>query len=229
VKLYLVSGWATTNSIWNGVIGSLSEEMHLEYIDWWEAMDGELENRITEGEEDSILIGWSMGGQIALDTAAKCCENLCGLFLVSPFTCLVENGSRPGVSRDVPDRIDAYLGRNRKAYLRAFFKDCIYPSKDPVTINSLLRASDEIRMSWLRSGLLYMSNTETDVNREIPLMIIHGRDDKVIPWECSQYIGQESSNCTSEVYIDNAGHLLPVLEPERIGNLLNEFCSYCST
>jgi len=226
MKLFLVSGWATKSTVWNAVMEILGDEFDIELIDWWKAIDGELNRRTGETSEKCVVAGWSMGGQIALRAANLNPCNIAGLFLVSSMACLVKQGGRPGVSSKTPHQIKVLLERNRKVYLRAFYAQCLDPLKDARIIDNLLEESDSITNSALLSGLEYMADTEAGLNFRIPLMAVHGRDDNVIPWECSEYICMNSP--LSQVkYIENAGHLLPLVKPETVGELLNEFSEYC--
>ena len=143
------------------------------------------------------------------------------------MTCLVEREGRPGVPRQTPQKIKVMLKRNRKVYLRAFFTQCLCPTADPRIIGNLLEESDSINMNTLLSGLDYMSDTEAGLTRGAPLMLVHGRDDNVIPWRCSEYISRHNADNSRVVYIEKAGHLLPVVKPEIVGDLLNEFSEYC--
>ncbi len=204
----------------------LTDELDAELVDWWKAMDGELEVKIAESSERCIVAGWSMGGQIALRAAAAHPDNLTGLFLVSSMSCLVEHGGRPGVSSRTPNQIKEILERNRRVYLRAFFTQCLHPMKDVVIIGNLLNDSDSFSMGTLLAGLEYMAETEAGLTLEVPLMAVHGRDDNVIPWECSEYISRHTAHSEVE-YIEKTGHLLPVVKPEIVGNLLNGFSEYC--
>ncbi len=226
MKLYLVSGWAATGAVWKPVLKNLTDKLDIEPVDWREAIDGELDRRIVENTERCIVAGWSMGGQIALRAAELNPGKIAGLFLASSMCCLVERGGKPGVSRDVPEKIKVMLERNRKVYLRAFFEQCLYPIKDTRLIADLLEESDSITMESLMSGLEYMSDTDAGLTLEIPLMMVHGRDDKVIPLECSEYIMRNTS-LSRAAYIENAGHLLPLVKPEIVGGLLNELSEYC--
>lgn len=227
MKLYLVSGWATKSTVWKAVMEILSDRLDAELVDWWKVINGELDRRIEENSERCIVAGWSMGGQIALRAAACNPDNVAGLFLVSSMVCLVERGTRPGVSRQIPYQIQVLLERNRRAYLRAFFTQCLHPMEDARIIGNLLNESDCITMDLLLSGLEYMSDTEAGLTFETPLMAVHGRYDNVIPWECSEYISRHTADHSRVVYIEKAGHLLPVIKPDEVGNLLNEFSEYC--
>jgi pimeloyl-[acyl-carrier protein] methyl ester esterase len=227
MKLILVSGWATRSTVWETVVEILADRLAIESVDWWEAIDGELDSRIAENPERCIVAGWSMGGQIALRAAELNPGKIAGLFLASSMCCLVERGGRPGVSRRTPHKIKEMLKRNRKAYLRAFFTQCLDPIEDPRIIGNLLKESDSITMDSLMSGLEYMTDTEAGLSFRIPLMLVHGRDDNVIPPECSEYISSNTGDHSRVAYIEKAGHLLPIVKPEIVGDLLNEFSEYC--
>ncbi len=207
----------------------LTDKLDIELVEWWKAIDGDLDRRMAANPERCIVAGWSMGGQIALQAAARNPDIIAGLFLASSMTCLVEGGRRPGVSGETPQKIKAMLKRNRKVYLRAFFTQCLYPVTDPRISGNLLEESDSITMSALLSGLDYMVDTEAWLTFEGPLMMVHGRDDNVIPPECSEYIRRNTAEHSRAVYIEKTGHLLPVVKPETVGDLLNEFSEYCIT
>lgn len=226
MKLFFVSGWATKNSVWKSVMEILMDKQDAEVVDWWKAINGELDRRIAENAERCIVAGWSMGGQIALQAAARNPDNLAGLFLVSSMSCLVERGGRPGVSGKIPHQIQIMLERNRRVFLRAFFTQCLHPMKDARIIENLLNDSDSFSMATLLAGLEYMAEMEAVLTLKVPLMTVHGRGDHVIPWECSEYISRHAAH-SSEEYLEKAGHLLPVVKPEIVGNLLNEFSEYC--
>lgn len=227
MKLYLVSGWATKCTLWDPVIKILKDELDAECVDWWSAIDGELSGRIAGSSDRCIIAGWSMGGQIALMEAARHPDNIAGLYLISSMACLVEKGERPGVPREAPAQIRAMLERNRRVYLKGFFTRCLSPFKNPQLVDNLLYESDSITMDALLSGLEFMTDTEVMLTAEAPVMTIHGREDDIIPWECSEYISTNTSGNSREKYFRNSGHLLPLTEPETMGNLLNEFCDYC--
>lgn len=226
MKLYLVSGWATKSTVWKPVLKILPDKLDIEPVEWPEAIDGDLDRRIDENTERCIVAGWSMGGQIALRAAELNPGKIAGLFLASSMCCLVERAGRPGVSRDIPEKIRVLLERNRKVYLRAFFEQCLCPAKDTCIIENLLEESDSISMESLMSGLEYMIHTDAGLTPDIPLMMVHGRDDRVIPPECSEYIMRNTS-LSRGAYIENAGHLLPLVKPEIVGDLLNELIEYC--
>lgn len=227
MKLYLVSGWATKSTVWDPVIKILKDELDVECVDWWSAIDGELGRRITGSPDRCIIAGWSMGGQISLVEAARHPYNIAGLFLISSMACLVEKGERPGVTREAPFQIRAVLKRNRKGYLRSFFTRCLSPFQNSQLVDNLLNESDSITMDTLLSGLEFMAGTEARYTAEAPVMTIHGREDGIIPWECSEYISSNASGHSRVKYLKKSGHLLPLTEPETTGNLLNEFCDYC--
>jgi pimeloyl-ACP methyl ester carboxylesterase len=227
VKLYLVSGWATKSTVWDSVIRILKDELDVECIDWWSAIDGELGRRITVNSNKCVVAGWSVGGQIALMEAARHPDNIAGLFLISSMTCLVEKGERPGVPREVPAQIRVMLERNRRVYLRGFFTRCVSPLQNPQLIDNLLEESDTITMESLLSGLEFMADTEAMFTKKASVMMVHGREDDIIPWECTEYIGRHISSNPQVKYLENTGHMLPLNEHETVGNLLNEFCDYC--
>jgi len=228
VTLYLLSGWATTNAIWEPIAPMLNDGLKIECIDWKAAIEGELGRRLKGNPERCIVAGWSMGGQIALSQAANHHDVLAGLFLISSMTCLVGSGCRPGVSEEIPIQIGELIQRNRRLYLRAFFTQCLGPARNTRILHGLMEQSDSFPEELLLSGLEFMSEKKAVSTGDIPVMVVHGREDRVIPWKCSEYIARRVKGSVRAEYLDDAGHLLPVLEPAKIADLLNEFCDSCA-
>ena len=81
--LFTISGWATRSSVLDPLIESLPDSCTVETVEWWDAMNGGLAERLEECREPVFLMGWSMGGQIAMETSVRCKGMIAGLITVS--------------------------------------------------------------------------------------------------------------------------------------------------
>ena len=77
----------------------------------------------------------------------------------------------------------------------------------------------------LADGLKYLE--KTDLRDKIdqlkmPVLVIHGMDDQIVPYFCGQYLTSFIPN-SHLVPIENAGHGLLISHPEEIANSIKDF------
>ena len=58
----------------------------------------------------------------------------------------------------------------------------------------------------------------------IPTLVIHGEDDKIIPVEAGEYLAQNIS-CAKMVKMAETGHIPHITRIENVKNLITEHCS----
>ena len=71
-QIILISGWGTDSSIWNTIADKLDNPVNL--IPWWECLSNDPSNNsllklLAELNDPVLLVGWSLGGMIALSAA----------------------------------------------------------------------------------------------------------------------------------------------------------------
>ncbi len=76
--------------------------------------------------------------------------------------------------------ISAMLSRSRRGYLRSFFMEC---GASGEVLEELLTDSDSFTMPELISGLAVMFNHTAMPEPHIPSVVIHGTEDRIIPFE----------------------------------------------
>jgi pimeloyl-ACP methyl ester carboxylesterase len=213
--------------VWEPAARMLSPGESVEVIRWDEAMDGELRSRLLNCGEDFLLCGWSMGGQLVLKEAAEFRTRVRGVFLVSSMVSLTNDEFGPGIDPVAPSRIARMLNRNRKAFFRVFFEDCLAPSVDDGLLKELQEEAETFTTRKLLEGLRFMNGSPSPPPEGIPMMILHGREDLVIPFRCSSYIAEETPGSSMEI-VPGGGHLLPLTDSGKVGRRLVEFCKLCT-
>jgi len=211
MEIVFISGWATNRSIWDKV--KLEQNLPAKYLEWSDV----LKESYTLPSE-CILVGWSLGGQLALNMLHH--KEVKGILLVSSMCNITSKIERPGVNPNLFKQIVMMLKRSRSGYLNSFFKQC---GANEEELNELMKQAESFTDSELVDGLKMMFKEEVTPARTLPATIIHGTSDLVIPHECSEYIFEKYLyQCTSLFPVNGGKHLIPMTHPERIIEAVNE-------
>jgi len=213
-------------NVWNPVLELLDDGYRAQVVEWWEAADLGLEILGGMRSRETVVAGWSLGGQVALRLAAE--SRFAGVVMVSSMVNLVKGESRPGVDPGVPRAIEGMLDRNRRAYLRAFFERCLSPVADPELVRLLLEESGKQSTELLVKGLNYMQE-DAPVPADVPIALLHGLEDEIIPPACSGYVKELSGGNAEVEYLPGTGHMVPILEASVTAEKIDGFCRYRSS
>ena len=146
-------------------------------------------------KEVSIL-GWSMGGFLAADFAAKYPQHVKSLTLIG----MREKHDGAGI-----DKIKEYIETNQNSYLYKFYHECFSPEeKETLSVFKRGLMKDylkEFATDELLTGLDYLAKAElkAEVFKKVKTRLIHGDSDRIAPIE--ELIGMEGI-----VVLKGAGH-----------------------
>ncbi len=164
----------------------------------------------------ATVVGWSLGGMAALELAARCPENVERLALIAstPKFCSAADWTC-GVP---PPNIRAMrlgLQRNPDVVLADFYRLVNAPFAESAAElpDQALAGCDEM-MAGL-DYLLRMDLRPCLARIRIPVLIAHGREDRVIPWQAADYAHCVLSGSRLCLY-DGVGHDLPLREPAKL-------------
>lgn len=219
MEIVFISGWATSCRIWDNV-RDVGYPVH--FLEWNDVLSGTIDLPAS-----CIVVGWSLGGQLALELLKF--PEIKGLLLISSMCCIAssETQSRPGVKPSAHSEINSMLTKSRSGYLKSFFREC-GANRDNIPL--LLNQSTEFSLEELKQGLDFMFKKVVKPTRSLPVMLIHGTRDRIIPLECSSYIADEFfSGSASLLSVEGAGHLLPLTHPDLIIEGVKELAKCLNT
>jgi pimeloyl-[acyl-carrier protein] methyl ester esterase len=167
---------------------------------------------LDESTEPVCIVGWSTGGIAAIEAAANYPEKVCGLVLLSATARFCsDTGYRAGVAPSVLRAMIRKLKSCPEAVIADFLSQALYPVSIPAeelarrTTNALKQG-----MNSLIDGLEYLERVDLrDTLQAIttPCLIIHGRQDRIVPRQAAQFL--VSNLPVSEVeLVPSAGHSL---------------------
>lgn len=232
--LILIHGWGSSPAIFNPLMirlpGYRSLAPHLpgygastpasavnldalcdDFISWFDGLD----------LASLTVLGWSLGGIIAQQLALRLPQRIERLVLVATTPCFV---ATPDWHYGLNDTSVRALARDYKrapaVTLENFWKMqfSVHTPRPPAVLPTLdastaIGGLELLRRTDLRSSVKEISQ---------PTLIVHGRDDQVIPIGAGQFLA-ESLPCSRFHAVDNCGHVPFLSAKEEVGATLREF------
>ena len=172
-----------------------------------------LAGRIRAAGSPVCLVGWSTGGMVAIETAARFPELLAGIVLMSTTARFCStDGYSMGVAKAELRAMRLGLRKDPPAVLGDFFRRSALPaeiaernlaskieSAQTSGIDDLLKGLDYLRTTDLREALRSLA---------LPALVIHGKEDRIIPWTAGDYLARNLDHARA-VFLPKAGHALP--------------------
>tara|TARA_B100001057_G_scaffold500578_1_gene616427 strand:- start:2816 stop:3580 length:765 start_codon:yes stop_codon:yes gene_type:complete len=229
--LVLIHGWGTNSNVWNNIEEDLSKYFKLIMINLY-GMGGCKSNNdyVMRAIVDSLnkiipnnttLLGWSLGGQIAIAYQRKFPKKIKHLILVSSTPCFINKKEwNYGVEREIFEKFASQLLVNWKKTMHQFFLLQLYgvPNIREVArkFEGTLLSLDKPDPKALISGLKLLLDTDYRkilININVKTLIISGDKDRLTSLESSKYMEDNIPNSSLKIF-SGAGHIPFLFEPE---------------
>jgi pimeloyl-ACP methyl ester carboxylesterase len=164
----------------------------------------------------AVLIGHSMGGAIALDTAIRHPRRVLGLGLIAtgarlrPDPAILRNASQ---AANFPVAVRQIGERSFAAATPARLKELV------------LERMGELRSSVLHGDLMACDAFDRMADLkgiDSPTLILCGLEDQMTPPKYSQYLHQQIAGSVLHIFKD-AGHMVMLEQPDRVAEHLAQF------
>ncbi len=230
--LLFIPGWGTTKTIWNYQLKYFRQSYRTLAISLeagcMKAHTEHLLEIIKKSKLSSInLVGWSMGGMIAINFAFQYPEYVKKLVLVSaPAKFVASKDYDAGISHAV---MQSFINKFRKSPVRMLsnfvslvLKNADFKKEDLNLIKQSSRMSD--KNTTLQNLLLLRDCDLRDKlnSIKVPTLIIHGKMDMVCPYACADYLHSKIKNSVLHTF-ERAGHVPFITKHEEFNNLLDGF------
>ena len=229
--IYLIGGWASDANAWQPVVERLNgDSLPCEVVEWQRALRDsvELDRRLAE---PSILVGWSLGGMLALEAALRQPNQVAGLALIATTARMFQEDDYPGVNPRLTRGMKLKLRSDREGVLRDFAQLCFTDatSEQPGDLQmaeTYLQQSDAHDDATLTAGLNYLLKIDLRDSLDkitCPCEVLHARGDAVIPYSQAEYLAVHLPNATLDL-LDTGTHALPILDPEATAAAIRTLC-----
>ncbi|MFB6799965.1 alpha/beta fold hydrolase [Peribacillus butanolivorans] len=236
-NLVMLPGWGMEKDAFQPLIKPLSEVFHLSFIEWRDMKTlNDFEERVIDTiasiDGPVFLLGWSLGSLLSLELESSYRKKIKGLILIGS-TSRFTTGDNYSLGWDprMVERMKKQLQRNKEKTLTSFYEAMFSEAEKEegfyhqfiTTIQSEFHGDDVFS---LLIGLDYLIQKDVRVKLdqiETPILLIHGREDKICPLEASSFI-KENLGGKAEVHIiEGAGHIPFFTKPQECVQLIKTF------
>lgn len=186
-----------------------------------------LKQILEKRDDPSVVIGWSAGGIVALEVARENPELIEWLVLVgaTPKFC-AGDGYPWGVATGNVRAMILEIKKYPKAVLNRFFQDVSWPTVESESCrNKKVIAAHDVGIEHLVHGLHYLHKIDLRNSLktlEIPILIIHGREDRIVPWQAGAWLNHSLPNSRIIIH-EGVGHDIPERRPGLLASEIREF------
>ncbi|MFS1514314.1 alpha/beta fold hydrolase [Chengkuizengella sp. SCS-71B] len=234
-KCMWIYGWAMSTQIWSEVIESLPDFEHYlvnfsecnEINDFYKV----IENKLKASPGEWTLIGWSLGGMLALETIFNQKKReqfgIDSIVIISSTLKFVSQDRSEGWPQRIVQRMKTQLLAQPEETIKQF-KKFVFQSTDHTKLRGVFTqaAETDFNLNGLEAGLNYLMKTDltsswnhfSEEENTIPILWIHGENDEVCPLPSSP-----SSITNGEKIIVGEGHAPFLFDREKFINLTKQF------
>lgn len=231
-QLIFISGWAADASCWDVVIERIDRPVSCCHVNWWECLNLNGEKNALLGVLDhemgnAIIVAWSLGALTALEGFLFRPNRVKAMVLISGTSRMTSHGKYPGVDSRALRAMCTGFRRNPRRVLTEFASRCIDGGsassvETEAFIDKFTDQAGRIGTGRLAAGLRYLQQTDLrgilpKVN--IPVRLLHGDRDRIIPVECARYM-QSRIPGARLVEVQDGSHALLHTVPFRVAGFI---------
>jgi pimeloyl-[acyl-carrier protein] methyl ester esterase len=214
--LLLISGWAHGIDAIQPMGDALADRFDVHLM-----TSSEVLNSRHIPNADYIVTG-SMGGLLAMELLPASCKKLVLISSTAKFC--TDEGYPCGTPEKMLRRMIKQLKRDPETVLDEFFRNVHFPFRESRQATAIRRNSPP-DLDHLVAGLEYL--LDSDIREkvpaiEIPVLLLHGADDRIIPSTASEWLYANLPDSTLRL-IENDGHALPAHHFAAVMKEIREF------
>ena len=227
--LVMLHGWGSRSEVWQALVECLPESLGVLWLDLPGfgdnpvlTLDSFCEQFEQVVPDNAVLLGWSLGGMLAVRLAAQS-NKLAGIITIGANACFVAKDSWPqAMTCETFDQFVANFREDSGATYNRFLMLQSQGDKRRKRVMQQLKAVNPMPESeqydgWLR-GLNWLGEWD---NRAllgaliVPQLHIFGQGDQLVPSACAQDIRNLNSQASVTV-LGGVGHVPHISAPERV-------------
>ncbi len=251
-QLIMLHGWGMNSGVWADIAGQLVQDcpqLHIiapdlpgygessnydfDVIDGHYNAAGLAQSLAFLVEKQSIVLGWSMGGLVAIAMSQAFPQLISQLILISSTPRFVQGENwEYAIKASIFEEFYCYLEQDHQATLKRFMAIQAMGSQtarnDIKTLQAQLLKRGEADLTALRFGLKMLLNEDKrrqlSLITQIPVDLIAGQYDTLVNIRAQQQLAQQNN---IKLYpIAHAGHAPFISHPQVFMNILREIIEH---
>jgi len=236
----MLHGWAMHTGVWRDFALQMAEQCQVICVDLpGHGLSSSVSPYTLDSVVDAIVkelpgqacavIGWSLGGNIALRLAEKYPERINSLILIASNPRFIKTESWPGMDPQVLKQFASHLQDNSAQTLLRFMSLQVHGHPDAKSILKKIQVATqdcatpayEVLMAGL-SVLQAVDQLKTLSSLKIPVQMILGEQDRLVPVS----VGEQCRMLLPELelhQIAGAGHVPFIAEQQQVLDRVREF------
>lgn len=226
--LTLFHGWGYTPALWQALMACLEDfdcraprlqAPSADISEWADAVAADL-------PPGGYVLGWSLGAMLAWSVAARHPTKVGGLILMAGSPCLYNHaGWEKGLALETIEKFRQGFRQSPSHTMRRFLALQLQGDAHAQRIRPLLEAAlcdTDQTDGQLENGLATLFSTDLrdlDLPADLPLLLIHGRHDEIIPAAGSEWLAAHIPGARLLI-LEDAGHAPLLGEPARLAELI---------
>lgn len=232
--MVFVHGWGQSRQIWRPCMSIWPAAHYIDLPGHGGAPDAEPENWLSTlpGEKPVLLIGWSLGGMLALKLALNQPRLIKGLVLIASTAkfCQSDDWSA-GCPAPLFRAFERQAATEPERLLRRFFAlmlqgDELAPSLKLRLQRSCVNTAVPPSARAMQDGLSLLQNMDLRPHLDrirIPCLIVHGRRDAIVPLAAGEYLCEHLPRAEMRCF-ETAGHAPFLSHTKAFRKILEEWC-----
>ncbi len=231
--IVLLQGWGYSGSIWTDLRSALADQLSLvpelgtHSTDLGSRAEA-LAQHILPG---SILVGWSLGAMLAIETARRYPDKVAGLFLIGANAAFVASEHWPhGLAADIVAAFRQDFARHPARTLRRFLALQVMGDARRPALQALLESAlASPDAPGLAAGLELLEGADLrDAIAAVhcPVCLLHGTHDAIMPVTAARALPARFRQARL-IEIPDAGHCPLFSDPMQLASMIREFQREC--
>jgi pimeloyl-[acyl-carrier protein] methyl ester esterase len=174
-----------------------------------------------------VVVGWSAGAIVGLEVTCENPGSLKGLVVIgaTPKFCS-EEGYPWGVATRNLRAMIMGIRKDPRAVLDRFFQDVTWPAVESESCRKeKVNEAHHMGIEHLVHGLEYLRKMDLRDRLkgiEIPILIIHGREDRIVPWQAGAWLNRSLPDSRIIIH-EGVGHDIPGRQPVVLASQIRAF------
>ena len=235
-----IHGWGSTKAIWTDLLRKLPQDKHrfasFKSIKSLTDVSNILDPFIKASDRLTV-VGWSLGGMIAINAAARYPETIKALILINTTVRFTDTDRRLGWPERVVNRMKRRLRTNRNKVINTFFNSMLTERELDAPTGSIndtnlrldrITENPDFTDRGLELGLDYLIQTDLSSSVKtlsMPILWLHGSADTICPIERFRNTRRQLSHRANINFVEaeNYGHLTPLYKTSITATTIREF------